>query len=86
MIGTDGTSFEQLIDDGKNGLLCVPGDAESLLNKMNVAAGMSGEQKEEMGQKARKRIDRLAPEYTKFSIIEGQITKSACQITGYKYS
>ncbi|MCI9464175.1 MAG: glycosyltransferase family 4 protein [Lachnospiraceae bacterium] len=64
VIGTDGTSFEQLIDDGKNGLLCVPGDAESLLNKMNVAAGMSGEQKEEMGQKARKRIDRLAPEYT----------------------
>lgn len=64
VIGTDGTSFEQLIDDGKSGLLCVPGDAGSLLNKMNVAAGMNEQQKGEMGQKARKRIDRLAPEYT----------------------
>lgn len=64
VIGTDGTSFEQLIDDGKNGLLCVPGDAWSLLDKMNAAARMSVEKKEEMGQKAKKRIDRLAPKYT----------------------
>ena len=29
VIGTDGTSYEQLIDDEKSGLLCMPGDAES---------------------------------------------------------
>ncbi|MDE6851319.1 MAG: glycosyltransferase family 4 protein [Lachnospiraceae bacterium] len=64
VIGTDGVSYEQLIDDGKSGLLCTPGDAASLLDKMNMAAGMSDAQKAEMGRKARKRIGRLAPEYT----------------------
>lgn len=64
VIGTEGTSFEQLIDDGRNGLLCVPGDAESLLDKMNMAASMDQKQKEDIGRRARKRIEKLAPEYT----------------------
>ncbi len=62
VIGTDGASYEQLIDDGKSGLLCIPGDSESLLRKMNQAAAMSEAQKVEIGQRAKKRIDRLAPE------------------------
>lgn len=64
VIGTDGTSYEQLIDDGKNGLLCIPGDPKSLLDKMNQAAAMGEEQKIEMGKRAKKRIDQLAPEIT----------------------
>ena len=63
VIGTDGASFEQLIDDGKSGLLCMPGDSESLLDKMNQAAAMKEEQKAEMGRRAKERIDKLAPEY-----------------------
>ncbi|MBD5516300.1 MAG: glycosyltransferase family 4 protein [Lachnospiraceae bacterium] len=63
VIGTDGTSFEQLIDDGKSGQLCKPNDADSLLKKMNEAATMNELQKIEMGKNARKRIDRLAPEF-----------------------
>lgn len=62
VIGTDGASYEQLIDDGKSGLLCIPGDSKSLLNKMNEAAAMSEEQKLEMGKKAKERIDKLKPE------------------------
>lgn len=62
VIGTDGASYEQLIDDGKSGLLCIPGDARSLLDKMNEAAAMNAEQKVEMGKRAKKRIDKLAPE------------------------
>ncbi|MDE6845126.1 MAG: glycosyltransferase family 4 protein, partial [Lachnospiraceae bacterium] len=62
VIGTDGASYEQLIDDGENGLLCIPGDSESLLDKMNEAAAMNEAQKTEMGRKARRRIDKLAPE------------------------
>lgn len=62
VIGTDGTSYEQLIDSGKNGLLCMPGDADSLLEKMNAAAAMSEVEKAEMGRNARKRVDRLKPE------------------------
>ena len=62
VIGTDGTSYEQLIDNGKNGLLCTPGDAESLLETMNAAAVMSEYEKIQMGKNARKRVDRLQPE------------------------
>lgn len=62
VIGTDGVSFEQLIDDGRSGLLCKPGDAGSLLGKMDEAVMMDEKKKKEMGQRARKRIDKLAPE------------------------
>lgn len=63
VIGTDGTSYEQLISDGKNGFLCKPNDAGSLLGKMNEAVSMSREEKEEMGRYARERVDRLAPQF-----------------------
>lgn len=63
VIGTDGASYEQLIDDGINGMLCKPGDAEGLLKKMREAAAMSKDEKEKMGRMARRRIDKLAPEY-----------------------
>lgn len=63
VIGTDGTSFEQLIDDGRSGLLCEPNNAESLLNRMNDAVKMDDLQKAEMGMNARKRIEKLAPEF-----------------------
>lgn len=62
VIGTDGASYEQLIDNGKSGLLCIPGDSKSLLDKMNEAAAMDDAQKAEMGKRAKERIDRLAPE------------------------
>lgn len=62
VIGTDGASYEQLIDDGISGLLCKPNDGDSLLKKMNEAAAMSETKKRKMGELAKKRIDRLAPE------------------------
>ena len=63
VIGTDGASFEQLITHGENGLLCKIGDARDLLEKMQMAVHMDNGQKELMGKKAQKRIDRLKPEY-----------------------
>ena len=50
VIGTDGVSYEQLIDDGISGLLCKPNDADSLLEKMNEAASMSETQKRKLGK------------------------------------
>lgn len=64
VIGTDGASYEQLIDDGTSGLLCMPGDSKSLLAKMNEAVSMTATQKLEMGKRAKERIEKLAPEYT----------------------
>lgn len=69
VIGTEGTSYEQLIEDGVSGLLCMPGDAESLLEKMNEAAAMDKMQQEKIGEMARRRIDRLAPECTVSKLI-----------------
>lgn len=63
VIGTDGASFEQLITHGENGLLCKIRDAKDLLEKMQAAVAMDREQKELMGKNARKRIDKLKPEY-----------------------
>lgn len=63
VIGTYGASYDQLIDDGKNGLLCKAGNSISLLQKMNVAAVMDEKQRMEIGKRAKKRIERLAPEY-----------------------
>lgn len=64
VIGTDGTSFEQLIEDGKSGFLCAPNDADSLLEKMEEAACMDDQQRKIMGEYAKKRIDMLSPEFT----------------------
>ncbi len=64
VIGTDGASYEQLIDDGKSGLLCMPGDSKSLLKKMNEATAMNEMQKKMMGKRAKRRIDQLSPEIT----------------------
>ena len=52
-----------MITHGKNGLLCKIGDAEDLLEKMRMAVQMDSEEKEMMGKRARKRVDKLKPEY-----------------------
>ncbi len=62
VIGTDGASFEQLITDGENGLLCRINDAQSLLEKMNEAASMDDARRKAMGALARRRTDRLHPD------------------------
>lgn len=64
VIGTDGTSYEQLIVDGKSGFLCEPGNEDSLLESMNKAASMDQTQKDLMGQYAKERISKLSPQFT----------------------
>lgn len=63
VIGTDGASFEQLIKHGKNGLLCQIGNSQDLLEKMQMAVAMGEKEKMEMGKWAKRRIDRLQPDY-----------------------
>jgi glycosyltransferase involved in cell wall biosynthesis len=61
VLGTRGHGFDQLIQDGKNGLLCEPGDVDSLTNALRRAATLRENDKDRMGKLARDRIDRLAP-------------------------
>lgn len=62
VIGTDGASFEQLIQHKVSGLLCKIGDSDDLLEKMQMAVSMDENVKREMSNNARKRIERLKPE------------------------
>lgn len=62
VIGTDGASFEQLITDKENGLLCRPGDSMDLYSKIEYAMNLSEVQKRQMEEKAHRRIYYLKPE------------------------
>jgi glycosyltransferase involved in cell wall biosynthesis len=62
VIGTDGASFEQLINHKVSGLLCKIGDSDDLLAKMQIAVNMDKSEKERIGKNAKKRIEKLKPE------------------------
>jgi len=61
VIGTRGRSFDQLIEHGKSGLLCDPGCVSSLLIAMNKAVSLSDDERNRIGQCAKKRIQKLSP-------------------------
>ena len=57
-----GTSIEQLIDDGKNGFLAQIDDAEGLLNKIDIVMKLSEAERNIIEQKAQERVADLAPD------------------------
>lgn len=63
VIGTDGASFDQLIQHKINGLLCKIGDPDDLLEKMQMVVALSDDDKRKIGKCAKARIDKLRPEY-----------------------
>ena len=62
VIGTDGASFEQLIDDGRSGFLCRIGDAKTLAEAVDKVMALSDEQRALMQKEATMRADLLKPE------------------------
>jgi glycosyltransferase involved in cell wall biosynthesis len=62
VVGTSGASFDQLIRDGENGLLCRPGDPGHLLQTLEKVLSMTPAAREEMGRRAKERIAELKPE------------------------
>lgn len=62
VIGTRGTSFEQLIDDGINGLLCENENEESLFGKIDEVMQMDMQSRDLIGEKAVERVTRLRPD------------------------
>lgn len=63
VIGTDGSSLEQFICDGKNGFLSEVGNSESLYDCIEYVLNMSEEEKRKISANARKRIERLNLEH-----------------------
>ena len=61
-IGTNGTSFEELITDGVNGFLVPPDDPEALADKM--IAAWSDERMAVMSSAAKEKALEFAPEKT----------------------
>ena len=62
VVGTQGASFEQLIEDGKSGFLCKIDDSPSLLTAIEKALALTYTKKLEMGKKAKDRIKGLSPD------------------------
>lgn len=62
VIGTRGTSFDELIDDGVNGFLVAPNDASALTEKLISA--WTDPQLVEMGAAAREAMEQFTPDKT----------------------
>ena len=62
VVGTNGASFEQLIDDKKSGFLCERDNPDSYFLAIDEALNMSIEEKNEMKSEAREVTERLKPQ------------------------
>jgi glycosyltransferase involved in cell wall biosynthesis len=64
VIGTRGTSFEQLLEDRNNGFLCEKDDPSDLRRVVENVLRLSDEERYKIGEKANERILKLRPERT----------------------
>lgn len=64
VVGTKGTSLDQLIIDGVSGILCEPGQKDSLYKAIERAMNLKEEELNKLGKNAKKRIECLRPEVT----------------------
>lgn len=62
VIGTIGASFEQLIKDGENGFLIERENADALIKTVQKVWGMKEQVIKNMGDKAKRRINMMAPQ------------------------
>lgn len=62
VVGTYNTSLEQMICDGENGFLSLPGDADSLNDAVIKASSLSVDQKREMSEKNKVILRKYTPE------------------------
>jgi glycosyltransferase involved in cell wall biosynthesis len=67
VVGTLGTSFDELITDGETGFLVPANDSQALAEKLNSA--WSNPALERIGQAARERVSELSPEKTVVALL-----------------
>lgn len=64
VVGTQGTSFEELLEAGVSGVLCRPGDPESLEHAVEQVLALSEEEVRSMGRQAVKTVRQFEPDKT----------------------
>ena len=62
VIGTDGASFEQLIEDGESGFLIRRDDPSELIKAVDRVFALSDNDLDDIGRKARQRTEQMNPE------------------------
>jgi glycosyltransferase involved in cell wall biosynthesis len=70
VVGTRGTSFEQLIDDGIDGFLCKANDPSDLKRAVVKAVNLSNIDRDIIEENAVKKTERLRPEITIQHLLE----------------
>jgi len=70
VIGTEGTSFEELIVDDGNGFLCQPGDPKSLEKAIEKLLALPASRVDSMGRAALETADRFEPDQTIPPLVE----------------
>ena len=73
IIATDVPGCREIVEDGKNGFLCKPRNAESLAKKMNAFLNLPLKKREEMGLQGRKIIEERFDEKKVAEVITNRI-------------
>ena len=58
IITTNSVGCREVVDDGVNGFLCQPQDAQDLAEKMERFIALSSSERAEMGRRGREKIER----------------------------
>lgn len=85
VLGTSGTSFEQLIDNGISGFLCAPDDPSSLTEAVDKILCLDASDMSRIGNKAQQRIEKLHPSIVVNELLrlyESAISKGTCATAG----
>lgn len=85
VIGTTGASFEQLIEDGKNGFLVERENKDELIRVVCKALALNDEELLRMGEGAKDRIKKMSPEKVRDQLLNLYIeTISRCGNNDYR--
>lgn len=71
LIATDVAGCKETIEDGLNGFLCMPRDAEDLADKMKNFIKLSHEERQSMGHRSRKKVEK---EFDEKIVIENYLS------------
>lgn len=61
VVGTEGTSLEQMIEDGVSGFLCAPNNPDSLSKAIDRVLNLSKYEKDILSKNAKSAMERVAP-------------------------